>query len=280
LTKGSAKITFAGRAGIEHVGYVKDGKFVEITSLCQGETIPVGSNECKAVVGDDLIVVTNHFTQFVSFNTSVTAPIISTVSQIEKDGQNYISVAWANTGATSYEFYIDGILTAPVSINGNTANLKVNAIGKHLVKMKAVVSGTASAFSNVKEVTISAIVPAVTVTEVEPTIATVAPEKVQAAVNPAPAPEQTVETAKDDQGIIKGEEKKDEKNETNWTPWIILFILILFAGAATGGYFYWFAGKDEEIVGETKISKVEKKPEVKVTVKTKAPVSGKKSKRW
>lgn len=83
----------------------------------------------------------------------------------------------------------------------------------------------------------------------------------------------------EDQGQVKGEEQSTETSEEkiNWTPWIILFVLIILAGAATGGYFYWFSGEDEV---ETK---VKTKPEVekKETTKPKAKnSSSKKPRRW
>ena len=100
----------------------------------------------------------------------------------------------------------------------------------------------------------------------EPTVAKpkpTAPKKAEAA-----APETKVETPKDDEsGIVKGEDLgTDETN--NWTPWIILFILILLAGAATGGYFYWFSDTPE---GEEKAKeKAKAKDKVKIQVRDKA----------
>jgi flagellar basal body-associated protein FliL len=90
-----------------------------------------------------------------------------------------------------------------------------------------------------------------------------APAKAEAA-----APETKIETPKDDEsGIVKGEDLgTDEAN--NWTPWIILFILILLAGAATGGYFYWFSDTPE---GEEKAKeKATAKDKVKIQVRDKA----------
>lgn len=39
---------------------------------------------------------------------------------------------------------------------------------------------------------------------------------------------------------------EDEKESINWTPWLILFMLILLAGAASGAYFYWFGDESSK----------------------------------
>lgn len=109
-------------------------------------------------------------------------------------------------------------------------------------------------------------------------------EKAPVAQTVQQAPAQTADSAKaeDVNGIVAGTDKNSTDESTNWTPWIILFVLILLAGAATGGYFYWFAGKEEATVKVTKPAKkiVEemKLPEVKKIQKSNK--SSKKSKRW
>jgi hypothetical protein len=78
--------------------------------------------------------------------------------------------------------------------------------------------------------------------------------------------DQDTNKADDSAGKIKGDEEVDtseEEESVNWTPWIILFILIILAGAATGGYFYWFAGEDE-------MEEKTKKSNATVTVKEKS----------
>lgn len=282
--EGPVKLTLGNQAG-KRVGYIGDGKFIEILQICgsSDETLPSEKLSCKEVSDDgkDIVIWTNHFTKYTSYSQIVKSPIITSVTAVARDNNNYLKVVWSGAAADSYEFYVNGILVQPTNLSLNSADLRVSSDGIYTVKMKAKIALDISAFSNEVSATIQApvvITPAVTP---ENTVSlTPAPAKAKAAVQPAPAPEQKVETPKDDQGIIKGEEKKDDKDETNWTPWIILFILILFAGAATGGYFYWFAGKEDDREGENKPSKTENKSDTKVTVKTKTSVSKKKSKRW
>lgn len=112
-----------------------------------------------------------------------------------------------------------------------------------------------------------------------PVVVTVAPQPAQAA---EPKVEEEKTEIVEDEGVIKGDETAtDEEEKINWTPWIVLFVLIVLAGAATGGYFYWFAGEDEvkSVVREPKKTTSEK-----VITSTKSKQSGqkpnKKSKRW
>jgi len=107
----------------------------------------------------------------------------------------------------------------------------------------------------------------------------VAPQQAQAA-----EPTVTNSNANDNSGVIKGDETQNNTTEKiNWTPWIVLFVLIILAGAATGGYFYWFAGEDE-VSAVVKEPKKEAKTEKIVTSSkinrsdNKKPV--KKAKRW
>ena len=115
----------------------------------------------------------------------------------------------------------------------------------------------------------------------------VAPSSAQAATTTTPTTTDNSNAnvnanTNDDQGQIKGDETTTNDTEKiNWTPWIVLFVLIVLAGAATGGYFYWFAGEDEvkAIVKEPKKVQSEK---VVTSVKSKqsGQKTDKKSKRW
>lgn len=113
----------------------------------------------------------------------------------------------------------------------------------------------------------------------------VSPAKVNAA-EPVKAEDKTTVQNTDQNGQIKGDESNQNTaaEKTNWTPWIVLFALIILAGAATGGYFYWF--NDEDVVTEVKPVKKELKKEItaKKVEKASSPVkpktSIKKSKRW
>ncbi len=115
-----------------------------------------------------------------------------------------------------------------------------------------------------------------------------------AAVTPTTAP--AAASSGDKNGVVKAAEAATPAatETTNWTPWIVLLILVLLAGAVTGGYFYWFAGKEElAAVGSGRNSKQADKDLKKinnlakssdkaatVTVKDKANKNGKKPNRW
>lgn len=93
-------------------------------------------------------------------------------------------------------------------------------------------------------------------------------------------------TNPDDQGKIKGDENTastEEETGVNWTPWIILFILIILAGAATGGYFYWFAGDEEEDRDRSQNRAKQKTAPAPIKTAAKKPAAKaatKKPKRW
>ena len=129
---------------------------------------------------------------------------------------------------------------------------------------------------------------AVVTVKQSPATTSVAPSSAQAATTTTPATDNSnanvnanTNTNGDDQGQIKGDENTNETEKINWTPWIVLFVLIVLAGAATGGYFYWFAGEDEvkAVVKEPKKVQSEK---VVTSVKSKqnGNNTNKKSKRW
>lgn len=73
LTNGSVRINFSGRSG-KYAGYSRDGNFYKITSTCLMDNITwanqnLSSNSsCKMNSGNDLIILTKHFTKFVTYD--------------------------------------------------------------------------------------------------------------------------------------------------------------------------------------------------------------------
>jgi hypothetical protein len=282
------KITIFGAAS-KRVGYVKDGKFVEITAKCgvdeNGKLImpDATTNECKTVSADgkDLIVLTKHFTTFVTYSQAELKTPAFTVTSVPKADGNYIQVNWTGLGGgVDYEIFINGdsktVINAKADIAGKTYSQEFKVdYGTYSVTLKTKV-GTIYSSSTAKQLTI--VKPEV----VAPVVVTpnVAPTKAKAAT---PAAE-VAPKVDDSKGVIKGDEtNKDEKESINWTPWIILFVLIVLAGAATGGYFYWFAGKEDLPVELKKVEKKEIQKEIKkedITVTVKSKKDPKKTKRW
>lgn len=60
----------------------------------------------------------------------------------------------------------------------------------------------------------------------------------------------------------EGEAATDENQPSSATPWVILAILIILAGIATGGYFYWFSGP-EEVTTDLSATETKKEDEKK-----------------
>lgn len=213
-------------------------------------------------------------------------------------GAGKVNLSWlAPLGAVSYNIYykkkadIDYPSTFIPTANTSTeiiglengveydfAVVAIDAFG--VMSEKSVVSSA----PRVAAVTTPVIVQAVNVTTQE-----ILPQEPATGVNTDDGNEDNGDSNKadDSEGKIKGDEEVDtseEEESVNWTPWIILFILIILAGAATGGYFYWFAGEDE-------MEEKTKKANSTVTVKEKSKSqpdkksesqskSGKKSRRW
>lgn len=290
------KLVFYG-AGGKRIGYFKDGGFIEITVECDDANPPANiptNGECKKTVGNDLVVWTTHFTTFANYSEQVAVLTITVAKNVAADGRRILTVNWKGIGnTTKYEIYVNGITSESNSVNvagddtgtDYSKTINIASDGKYDVYVKAI-RGDGSLNSNTAAVEFAAPSPAVTTTTqtTAPTVplTSVAPAKAEAQ---APAPSAVAESQTGDQsGQIKGEETStspaDEK--INWTPWIILFVLILLTGAATGGYFYWFSGEDEvettvkQAKSEIKaVVKPETKPKVKAVTKP-----DKKSKRW
>ncbi len=76
------RLLFVDQSGLK-VGFFHSSQVTEITSICISDStsgIPLGSNECKINVGQDLVVWTNHFTGFVTWSSSTSSSGTSTSS--------------------------------------------------------------------------------------------------------------------------------------------------------------------------------------------------------
>ena len=291
-----AKLTFAGQASKTNIGFIKSGVYTPISLTCAldasgNPTNLTGTNyECKTVSpdGKDLIIWTLHYTVYVTYNqTKVVAPAFIdtnfTVTKVNKDSGKFIDVVWDKiAGADGYDTFINNVLStatttlsdhsAEYKVDYGTFNIVVKAYKKDALGNKIYSTNTATKAAEFDK-------PVATVVTTTP-IVTVAPQKAEAAATtPATTPATTGTT--DQNGVIKGAETQDNSSSSsvNWTPWIILFVLIILAGAATGGYFYWFAGKEEI----EEISKPVKKTVSAKIVKSavRAPKkNNKKARRW
>jgi hypothetical protein len=289
----AVKLVFKDKAN-DRIGFIKDGVFTEITQLCDDVDNPTFSptGECKAITGEgkDLTVLTKHFTKFGLIsekNLVLSAPDFS-VSTL--DVTKTITIKWTGTGeAESYRVWIGDFNELIVAETGDlgrqyTYSKTVSEYGRYNIIVKSYKNGVYSSNTEMKAAEIKALSPATSSSDMAASSATslsVAPKKAVAASNPSVAEEKKVETSTDDNGKIKGteEDASDSEEGTNWTPWIILFVLIVLAGAVTGGYFYWFAGKDDV---RTKVREktvvAPKKVATKKVEKTKK--SPKKTNRW
>jgi hypothetical protein len=189
---------------------------------------------------------------------------IVTINGVSRDAENVTTYA-TNLDYGTYTVLVTSYYSAD-SFGINDSN------GLSDTKNAAITAGLE------KSVTLASAVKTASVSQVG-----VAPESVEAAETPAVTTEPETTTDEglvtEEEGKIKGEEESTETTDENinWTPWIILFVLIILAGAATGGYFYWFSGEEE---AETKIKtrpEVEKKEIIKPKTKDS---SSKKPRRW
>ncbi len=269
------------------IGFVGANGFVPITIVCDSSSAPtniVGNGECKIAFGTDLIVWTKHFTKFVTYSeTLVQTPTFSVTSILKSDGNYYIHVEWKGTGADQYLIKINNLLQEIVT--GRAADASTTYSRDYRVldnqKYSVLVIAKTGTVESVGGVSKTIQIPKISVAEVIPaeTIIpkiSVAPQSAQAATS---EPKPAVKTPNDDNGIIKGDETSDEPADTNWTPWIVLFALILLAGAATGGYFYWFSGK-EEMEKEVKVQPREKIKSAAKPMAAKGKKTTNKKKRW
>jgi|GEM_PF-4504590 len=286
------RLTFSGLAG-EKIGFIKNSIFTEVTQTCDSATAPTtfsATGECKinSADGKDLVVWTNHYTVFITYGqVKVMAPTFVDsnflVAKVEKTDGSYIDVAWEVTGADGYDTFINNVVVSPTSIlSDHSAEYKV-AYGTSNVVVKAYKkdgSGNKIYSTNTATKSVEFAQPSTSATVFTTTLAaTVGPEPAQAA--PAATTTPVAPSTTGQSSVIKGAdtESSSTSDQVNWTPWIILFVLIILAGAATGGYFYWFAGKEEIEEATKPIKKATAQKIVKSAVR--APKkSNKKARRW
>lgn len=225
-------------------------------------------------------------------STKPSAPQITATTLTRSDGK-FINISWKGVGGyiEKYEIYVNGVTSADntVIVDNLTddfgveysRDIKVLGDGTYEVYVKVI---KFSDYANSLIQSLEFVAPVVTppVTETPAPVVTIAPQKAAAATEPQPTAVAT--TPDDSNGQIKGDEQSNESEESkiNWTPWIVLFVLILLAGAATGGYFYWFNGEEEAKAAIPEPTKEAKAPKVApvVTKSNSQKKPQKKSKRW
>lgn len=303
------RILIPGQAG-KNAGYVRSGVFTSINSCAAGFTDDqisgnglADGGDCKLDSGTDLVVWTKHFTQFVTFTQSPTVPVIIALGTVKKNGANYLNISWNSTGAELYEVYVDGILASTTV--STSAEVQIASAGSHSVKIRSKVGGLYSDYSVQASASVSPVSPSPATTGSTSSSASTPSSKVNSFVSSTQAAETTTPKATtpapttatnnpDKNGIVKAAEAAPAATETtNWTPWIVLLTLIVLAGAATGGYFYWFAGKEELAAATSRQNSRQADKDVKnvnslskdtkaatVTVRDKSKLSNKKPNRW
>ena len=221
------------------------------------------------------------------------APVAKVTSVTSSDGTRNIHVEWNGVGGyvDKYEIYVNGVTSTDNSVvadntqgdNGDNGylykkDIKVTSDGSYNVLVK-VWKGQDSISSEISSVDFASVA-TVTSTPVSQPVSVAAP-KASAAVT-TPNSDQSTPASTDDDGKIKGDESSSDSdtNKVNWTPWIVLFVLIILAGAATGGYFYWFNGEEEVATAVIRSPKTIAKVDKIVKETAKPKKTNKKSKRW
>ncbi len=255
------------------------------------DLIPAGTETFTDTPGDglytyyitvvDLAGNESEFSNGISFGISM--PLNVKVSLGDKE----LTVSWDKVANADHYLIAYGKANGPVLAlltatdekakisnleNGTKYQVTVIAVSKDGLRSKgAIVEGTPAA---------PVITPAVEEEPVNPPAQSIAPQKVQAQEPQITAG--NTNTNNDDNGEIKGEENSEDADseKINWTPWIVLFVLIILAGAATGGYFYWFSGEEEIKTSSIEDKKTSAKVETTIRAKSNSKKSNKKPKRW
>ena len=267
----AVRILLPGQAG-KTAGYVRNNNLTEISDICSADSQTVGDElaperDCKINVENNLVIWTKHFTKFLAYNQEIVQAPVFSLSANDKT----IKVEWQGTGAESYEVVVNnGIIhriSGTANDSGKIYSLEFTVLdyGTYTVLVRAIKSGVYSENALGKNIALS--MPADTIAPAQPEVPTIAPQRAQA------APESGMTVPNDNNGVIKGDDtdEADEEEKFNWTPWIVLFVLIILAGGATSGYFYW-SSRDETPIKD-KRSRGTKKP-------AKSQKRNKRIKRW
>lgn len=267
--------------------YATDGYWTNVRESEFGQSIPATKVEATVTLANGKVVTAEN-TSLTGVPTTIYPPVVITLPVplhlVAVAGNGEVSLTWdAVAGASgyviSYKKTSDSVFGTSIPVTGTSTKI-INLTNGVSYDFRVAAKGSngvvgAQATTTASPVAPKAVSEATTTPVIVGPVASVAPTTVQA----APPVEPKVEAApSDDNGQIKSEETTSDKEDINWTPWIVLFVLILLAGAATGGYFYWFAGSEDENVKP--VAKEEKQIEKKAPVKNNSKAPNRKSKRW
>ncbi|NCN42670.1 hypothetical protein GW916_15645, partial [bacterium] len=285
--------------------------FVNNVAYTSGNTITLSANDGYTITATDAIG--NSTT--VNFTIDI-APAISVQSSSSASATS-ITITWTtDQPATSRVIYdtvshssiADYVAGSNYGYANSTATFDMgdSKTESHSITISGLVAGTTYYYRTISSgspetvsvtessFTTSPTTPAPAAAETTETTTSITPLIASAKSAPAPAAEAAPEataTPDDSNGVVKAAEASSpESNEsTNWTPWIVLAVLIILAGAVTGGYFYWFSGREEMAAATTgdmkKIQNNAKTENAKVVVREKTKSNtrkpnGKKPNRW
>ena len=259
--------------------YITDGYWTNVREAEYGQSIPATKVVATVTLANGKIVTATN--ESLTGDPTTIYPLVlpAPSNLVAIDGDGEVSLTWnAVVGADHYNIYYqkfsDSVYVGPISTTFTSAIITglQNDVKYRFIVRAADVNNVESANAWLESTPVaSRVVLASAPITITPEIAQAVPSAVE---QPAEQP-----TTPAEEGQIKGEEStttEETSEKINWTPWIILFILIVLAGAATGGYFYWFAGDEETQEAVKPKTEATKKPVA--GAKTKAP--DKKPRRW
>ncbi len=281
-----------------YVGEGSNGKLLSVLRSVNGSSWTnagiVSPGTCL-VTGGLCSFQTNKASYFATV-AGLVAPTI-TATAVKDNSERIIKVEWNGSGGAveKYQIFVNGVgsdlTTIPVLGNDfgkvYSQRIKVSADGKYEIYIRvysgSVYVSSAPVVVDFAQAAAQAVVS--TPKESKPEV-TAGPAKAEAKAPVANAEEPKAEEPKsepnpDENGVIKGDEEKTAEEKINWTPWIVLFVLIILTGAATGAYFYWFSGEEEL---ESAVAPVRAEIETKAIssrkTESKKASGRKKAKRW
>ena len=259
--------------------YTTDGYWTNVREAEYGQSIPATKVVATVTLANGKVVTAENTNPTGDPITIYPLVLPAPLNLIPIAGDGEVSLTWDTVvGADHYNIYYqkfsDSVYVGPISTTLTSAIITglQNGVKYRFIVRAADVNNVESANAWLEATPVESKV------VLASTPVTIAPESAQAAPSTVEQPTTTEETPAEE-GQIKGEEStttEETSEKINWTPWIILFILIVLAGAATGGYFYWFAGDEETQEAVKPKTEATKKPVA--GAKTKG--SDKKPRRW